>query len=179
MSVKQLQRSRTSPRRIAAVAAASLALVMAGSAMSQPVHGPGGPHGAMMGQGGSDEMLGHLIAHAQAQLKLNTSQAGMFDNAVAQTKAAHATGQTLHQQVKDALSAQLAKPEPDLAAVAAVADSVQQQGITLRHQVRDMWLQLYATFSPEQKAIVRDLLQQRMARMESFREKMKAHMSGS
>ena len=102
----------------------------------------------------------------------------MFDSAVAQTKAARDSGRALHQKVKDALTAELAKPEPDLAAVAAVADGVQQQGIALRHQVRDAWLQLYATFSPEQKAVVRDLMQQHMARMGSFRQKMKDRMSG-
>lgn len=176
---RQLQRSRSGPRRIAAVAAASLALVITGSALAQPAVAPGVPHGGHMGPGGGDEMLGHLIIHARAQLNLNTSQAGMFDAAVAQTKAARATAQTLHQQVKDSLNTELAKPEPDLAAVAAVADGVQQQGIALHQQVRNAWLQLYGTFSPDQKAIVRDLLQKRIARMEAFRQKMMNHMSGS
>jgi Spy/CpxP family protein refolding chaperone len=175
---KLLQGNRLTPRRVAAAAAATLVLAFAGGALAQPAGGHGGGHPGMMG-GGGDEMLGHLIAHAQAQLKLNTSQSTMFDNAVAQTKAAYATGRTLHQKGKDALTAELAKPEPDLAAVAAVADSTQQQGTALRHQVRDTWLQLYATFSPEQKAVVRDLLQQRMARMESFRQKMKDRISGA
>lgn len=164
--------------------AAALALAFAGSAMAQPAGGPGGfgghggPHAAMMGQGGGDEMLGHLIAHAKAKLNLNTSQQVMFDAAVAQTKAARESGRALHQKVKDAMAVELAKSEPDLAAVAAVADSVQQQGIAPRQQVRDAWLQVYATFTPEQKGIVRDLLQQRMAHMESFRQKMKDHLSG-
>lgn len=165
------QNSRSSLRRVFAAAAAALALAFGGSAVAQPAGGHGAPH-AMMGDG-ADGMLGHLIAHAQTQLKLNTSQSGMFDAAVAQSKAARDTSRTLHQQVKDALTAELAKPEPDLAKVAAVADGAQQQGITLRHQVRDSWLQLYATFSPEQKAVVRDLMQQHLARMESFRQKMK------
>ena len=172
------QGNRLTSRRIAAVAAATLALAFAGAVLAQPAGGHGGGHPGMMA-GGGDEMLGHLIAHARTKLNLNTSQSGMFDNAIAQTKAAHASGRTLHQQVKDALAAELAKPEPDLAAVAAVADSTQQQGTALRNQVRNTWLQLYATFSPEQKAVVRDLLQQRMARMESFRQKIKERMSGA
>ena len=171
------QASRFNTRRAIAVASAALAFAFGGSALAQPAHGHGGPHG--MGADGGDVMLGHLITNAQAQLKLNTSQNGMFDAAVAQTKAAHESGRALHQKVKDALSAELAKPEPDLAAVAAVADGVQQQGTALRHQVRDAWLQLYATFSPEQKAVVRDLMQQHMARMESFRQKIKDRMSGA
>ena len=169
--------SRFSPRRAAAVTAAALALAFGGTALAQPAGGHGGPHGAMAGPG--DEMLGHLIDHAQVQLNLNTSQKLAFDSAVAQTKAAHESGRALHQKVKDALAAELAKTEPDLAAVAAVADGVQQQGTALRHQVRDTWLALYATFSPDQKAVVKDLLQKHMARMESFRQKMQDRMHGA
>ncbi len=42
--------------------------------------------------------------------------------------------------------------------------------------VRDEWLELYATFTPEQKAVVRDLLQERVARAESFRQRMHERM---
>ena len=171
------QESRFSPRRAAAVMAAALALAFGGTALAQPAGGHGGPHGAMAGHG--DEMLGHLIAHAQVQLNLNTSQKLAFDSAVAQTKAARESGRALHQKVKDALDAELEKTEPDLAAVAAVAHGVQQQGTELRHQVRDTWLALYATFSPEQKAVVKALLQKHMARMESFRQKMQDRMHGA
>jgi len=68
-------------------------------------------------------MIGHLIMHAKAQLNLNTSQQQMFDAAVASTKTAFQTGKTLHQSVKDALNTELAKAEPDLAAVAAASDA--------------------------------------------------------
>jgi len=179
MFERSLQGSRFCPRRAAAITAAALALAFGGTAMAQPAGGHGGgPHGAMAGQGG-DEMLGHIIAHAQAQLNLNTSQKLAFDAAVAQTKAARDSGRALHQKVKDSLTAELAKTEPDLAAVAAVADGVQQQGAALRHQVRDAWLALYATFSPDQKAVVKDILQKHMARMDSFRQKMQERMSGA
>ena len=179
MFEKSRQGSRFCPRRAAAVTAAALALAIGGAAMAQPAGGHAGPHAAMMGHGGGDEMLGNLIAHARAKLNLNTSQNLVFETTLAQTKAARETGRTLHQKVKDSLAAELAKPEPDLAAVAAVADGVQQQGTALRHQVRDAWLQLYATFSPEQKAVVRDMLQKHMARMDSFRQKMQDRMHGA
>ena len=42
----------------------------------------------------------------------------------------------------------------------------------LPSQVRDQWLALYATFTPTQKAVVRDAIKARVARMEAFREKM-------
>ena len=128
--------------------------------------------------GGGDDMFGPLIAHAKANLNLNTSQQTMFDAAVAQSKAAHEQGRALMQKVKDAMTAELAKTEPDLAAIAAGADDARAQGQALRKQVRAQWLNLYATFTPDQKAVVRDMLQKRMARMESFRQKMREHFQG-
>ena len=80
--------------------------------------------------------------------------------------------------MKTALTAELAKPEPDLAAVAAVSDDVQASNAALHKQVRASWLALYATFTPDQKAVVKQALSQRMARMDSFRDKMKARHAG-
>ena len=112
------------------------------------------------------------IESAQAQLNLNTSQQQMFANNVALTKSTFAAGREERQAVKKALTDELAKAEPDLAAVAAVADKAQQDGLARRHQVRDAWLALYATFTPEQKAVVKSMIQQHMAKMESFHQRM-------
>jgi hypothetical protein len=82
------------------------------------------------------------------------------------------SGKTLHQSVKDALTAELAKSEPDLGAVAAAADNARAQGEALRQQVRGQWLALYATFSPDQKTVVKNLIQQHMAMAEGFHAQM-------
>jgi len=163
--------------RIATGAAGVAAMIFgAGLALAQPAPGMHGP-------GPGAEMIGRLIAHAKAQLNLNTMQQTMFDAAVADSKAAHQAARALHQKVKDAMQAELAKPAPNLRAVAAVADAVHNDALTLRHQVRDKWLQLYDTFTPEQKALVRDMLQKKLAHAESFRQKMHdrilQHMGGS
>jgi Spy/CpxP family protein refolding chaperone len=176
-------------RRAATVAAGVLALAFGGAALAQPYGGPWGggmhpmggpggpgPHG-MAGPGGA-EMIGRIIQNAQSQLNLNTQQQGMFDAAVAQTKSAFQTGRTLHQQVRDALAAELAKPEPDYAAVAAVADGIHAQVQDLRKGVRSAWLALYATFSVEQKAVVKDMVQKRLARADAFRQRMQQRMQG-
>jgi stress-induced morphogen len=136
-------------------------------ALAQPA---AGPHG----QGPGAEMIGRLIAHAKAELNLNTMQQSMFDAAVASSKGAHQSARASQQKVKDALKEELAKPEPNLnlRAVAAVADSARNDAQTLRTQVREKWLQLYDTFSTDQKAVVKTLLQNRMAHAESFRQKM-------
>lgn len=150
--------------------AASLLALGAGAVVAQP--GPGG-HGRGPGHGIAIE---HVLVQLKGQLGLDTSQQVMWDNAVAQTKAVREAGRGSMDQVRSALAAELAKPEPDFAAAAAVADSVQANQQAARKQVRDEWLKLYATFTPAQKAVVRDAVKQRLERMESFRAKMKERM---
>ena len=170
------QRTTIAPqaRRVALAATTALALSLAATAgIAQPagpmMHGGHGMHGA---GAGFEQMIPHMLEQAKGSLNLNTSQQTMWDSVVAQGKAARDAGRANHQKVKDAMQAELAKAEPDLAAIAAVADGVEQQNRALRKQVRDQWLALYATFSPDQKAVVRDLLQKKIARAESFRQHM-------
>jgi len=157
--------------RWSGVMAVALLAVGVQGALAQPGGGPGHGHGH-----GGGFAIERVLASLKGQLSLNTSQQLMWDNAVAQTKAARATGRTNFESVRTALNAELAKPEPDFAAVAAAGDAAQASNQTLRKQVRDQWLQLYATFSPAQKGVVRDAVKARVARMEAFREKMKERM---
>jgi Spy/CpxP family protein refolding chaperone len=150
------------------IAAFASALALAGGVFAQ---GPGGPHGPGPG-GPPGEMLAQVLQDLKASLNLNTSQQLMWDAAAAQTRNAREQGRAQHDRVKTVLDAELAKAEPDLAAVATAADAVEAQGRALRHTVRDQWLAVYSTFSPAQKAVVRDALKQRLARMEEFRGKM-------
>ncbi len=157
--------------RLAALAATAVLALTGAVAMAQPGHGAGHPHGA---PGGME--IEHVLGSVKGQLNLNTSQQIMWDNAVAQTKSAHETGRANMQKVHEAMKAELAKPEPDLAGVAAAADSTQASNQALRKDVRNQWLQVYATFSPEQKAVVRDALAKQVARMEAMGAKMREHM---
>ena len=151
-------------RRLAALAAAGL-MGASAAALAQPVH----PHH----RGGANFEL--RIAALRGQLNLNTSQQQMWDSAMAATRDARSTGRANAGRLHDALAAELAKAEPDLAAVAAVSDDVQAKNTALRHQARDAWLAVYATFTPDQKAVVRDALGKRMARMEQWRQKHSRH----
>jgi Spy/CpxP family protein refolding chaperone len=148
--------------RLAIVAAA--AIIGTGSALAQPMHHRGG--------GGDVAMA---IAALKGQLNLNTSQQQQWDSAVAATKAAHAQMRTNAQQIQSALTTELAKAEPDLAAVSAVGDSVRAQNQALQKQVRDNWLAIYATFSPDQKAVVKNSISQRIARMQQMRQQFRAN----
>ncbi len=151
---------------LAAVGAATVVSVSGAAFAQHPMH-----HGA-----GGDFV--HAISELKTQLNLNTSQQGMWDSVVAQGKAAMTTGRANFGKVRTAMTAELAKPEPDLAAVAAVSDDVQASNAALHKQVRASWLALYATFTPDQKAVVKQALSQRMAKMDSFRDEMKARHAG-
>jgi phosphoenolpyruvate-protein kinase (PTS system EI component) len=113
-----------------------------------------------------------VLQRIQAKLNLNTSQQQQWDAAVAQSKTAHEAIRANFQQLKAATQAEVAKPDPDLAALATLSDQVQQQNIAQRKQARAAWLALYATFTADQKTTVRDAINARMARMETFRQRM-------
>lgn len=166
-----LRFSRFCSRRAVVATAAAIALTCASAAFARPMGGPGGPMGH--GAGFFGEHMAAMLEDAKARLALDTSQQLLWDNALALSKAARESGRALHQKVGEAMRAELAKAEPDLAAAAAIADDAQAQGQALRRQVRDEWLKLYATFNAQQKAVVRELLQQRMARAEEFRYRMR------
>jgi Spy/CpxP family protein refolding chaperone len=139
-------------------------------------HGPGHGH---MHRGAHGVHLEQVIAQVKEKLALDSSQQVLFDSALAATKSAREAGRAEMDKVRTVIEAELTKAEPDLAAVAAAADAAQESGQALRRQVRDGWLKLYATFSPAQKAVVRDLLAQRMERHERFREKMRERFGGT
>lgn len=154
---------------LAAVAAVAV-IGVNGAAVAQPHHGHRGGHG------GGDVVM--AIAHLKSQLNLNTSQQVMWDNAVAASKAARDIARTNRQAVHQTLKNELAKAEPDLAAVAAAADNARDAGAAARRQVRTAWLNLYGTFTPEQKTVVKNALLERLSRMEQFREKMRQRHGG-
>ena len=147
-----------------AVAAALFALAGA-SAYAQGPHGHHrGPHGAQFER---------VIGEVKDKLALDTSQQVLWSNAAASSKAARDSARAERERVHAAVRAEITKPEPDLAAVAALMDQAQANGQAVRHQVQDQWLKLYATFSPAQKLVVRDELVKRLDRLEQFRAKMK------
>ncbi len=119
-----------------------------------------------------------VLQRIQAKLNLNASQQQQWDAAVAQSKAAHEAIHANFQQLKAATQAELAKTDPDLAALATLSDQLQQQNIAQRQQARAAWLALYGTFSADQKTTVKDAINARMARMDAFRQRMLDRLPG-
>ena len=165
--------NRTLFRRTRQAALASaLFVAVAGIAAADPGPGPG-----FHGRGGPQgEPVAQAIAHVKDKLALNAEQQKMFDAAVAQARAARDAARTEMLRVRDAMKAELAKPEPDLAAVAAIGDEVRAKVQAERLKVRASWLNLYGTFTTAQKQVVRDFLAARMARHEAWREKMRERL---
>jgi Spy/CpxP family protein refolding chaperone len=168
--------------RIATLSAAALLLAVAGVAGAQSYHGPHAAgaaqqHHALDGPIGTGDVV-MAIAGLKAQLNLNTSQQAMWDNAVAAGKAARETARLSRQKVRDTLAAELAKDSPDLAAVSAAADAARDAGAAAHRQVRDAWLNIYSTFTPDQKAIVKNVLQEGLAKSDQFRERMRQRNAG-
>ena len=160
-------------RKWSGVMAAALLAIATQGALAQPGGGPG--HGPGHGPGGGFA-IENILASLKVQLNLDTSQQAKWDSVVAQSKAARETGRANMEKVREALNAELAGSAPDFAAVATVADAAQASNQTLRKQVRDQWLTLYATFTPAQKVVVRDAVKARVGRMESMRERFKERM---
>jgi hypothetical protein len=152
----------TMKKFLLAIAAAAGISAIAFHALAQAP----GPH-----HGGGDPVA--MIAALKDKLNLNTSQQQQWASAVAQAQAARQAARAGFDQLKAATQAELAKAEPDLASLAAQADAIHQQNATVRKTVRDSWLALYATFSTDQKAVVRDAISAKLARMEQFRAHMK------
>ncbi len=157
--------------RLPAVMATALLAIGAHTALAQP--GGHGHHGRGDGFGVPIE---RMLYSLKGQLNLNTVQQLQWDNAVAQARAAREAGHANRQAVRAALQAELAKAEPDLAAVAAVADDAQAKNQALRRHVRAEWLNLYATFTPAQKGVVAEAARQRLSRFDDFRARMKERM---
>lgn len=146
---------------------AMLTLIMAWSVGAQ-AQSPASPHPR-----GPDALGGQLFAAAKARLNLDTSQQQQWDAAMAEAQSARRAMRDNRATLKQALQNELAKSEPDLSAVASAADQIQQSNRALHLQAQAEWLKLYAMLMPAQKAVVRDLLLERLARAESLRSRLK------
>lgn len=153
----------------------------AGSMMGAGPHGPGPMMGAgAQGPGGGMHMSGGMVEHILAQMKdrlaLDSSQQQMFETARAQTLAARDQALAQRAGIRATIDAELAKPEPDLAAIAAMFEGAEEQTRASRRQARDQWLKLYANLRADQKVLVRDALRERVSHADTSRERIRERM---
>jgi hypothetical protein len=106
----------------------------------------------------------------EQSLQLSAAQKTQFDVAVAATqRAAIATGM-LGMRLKAQVRDELAKPRPDLAAIAAAREEIAEQTKPARHAARDEWLKLYAMLSDAQVAIVITRIEDLLDKLDALRE---------
>ncbi|HVC10645.1 MAG TPA: periplasmic heavy metal sensor [Burkholderiales bacterium] len=103
------------------------------------------------------------------ELKLNAEQQQAWHAIEARRDAMRRELYHGRAELRRALTAELAKPEPDLARLAALRDRARDHAMQGRKEIEDLQLKLYASLSPQQKTTVRDFLKARLARMEQWR----------
>ena len=157
-------------RRPAAIASAMLlaaTLAVAGTSRAEgPHHGPSGGPAA----GG---LIENTIASLRDRLSLDSSQQQMFEQARVQTIAARDQALAQRKDVRARIDAELAKNDPDLAAVSALVEGTGEQGQAARRAARDQWLKLYANLRPDQKLVVRDAIRERLAHADGMRDQFR------
>jgi Spy/CpxP family protein refolding chaperone len=116
--------------------------------------------------------FGHHAERLAEKLKLTPEQRTQWDAMVQKTMAHFEAMHKAHHEMHEAMKAELAKPEPDLAALAAKADAAREKGMAAHKELRDGWLKLYATMSLEQKGVVKKEILRHMAKMHHMHSRM-------
>lgn len=150
-----------------ALAASVLGVGLVATTLALPAAAQRGGH-----HQGGEEFFAHM-AEVKAQLNLDASQQAMWDSAVAAGKAAREAGRARRDTIRQVVAAEAAKAKPELRNIASATDKVRDSATTDRRAVRDQWLKLYESFNSDQAAVVKTMLTNRLARMDSFRERMK------
>ena len=130
-------------RTAALVAVVSFSTLAVPAFSQAPARGPGA--------GGGIEQA---IVHVRAKLDLSADQSAALDaivgSAKSQAKAAHDAAQSTIEQIK----AELAKPQPNLRALAQWQDNLQPQREAIHKSIRDQLLRFYDTLNPTQQQTV-------------------------
>jgi uncharacterized membrane protein len=116
--------------------------------------------------------MGHHAERMAEKLKLTPDQRAQWDAMVQKSKAQHEAMRKQHREMHEAMKAELAKPEPDLAALAATGDAARASGMAAHKELRDGWLKLYATMNPEQKGMVKKAIIWHMKKMRHMHHRM-------
>jgi Spy/CpxP family protein refolding chaperone len=116
--------------------------------------------------------MGHHSERLAEKLKLTPDQRAQWDALMQKSKAQFEAMRKTRHEMHEAMKAEFAKPEPDLAALAAKGDAARERGMAAHRELRDGWLRLYATMSPEQKGVVKHAILHHMKKMHHMRERM-------
>lgn len=151
-------------RLIAVLLAAALA-APAGFAFASPHGGHGHHHHGGFGQYG-----GLLSEEVRKQLNLAPEQDRDWQELKRQQQALWEQMRDTHQQMRAQIDAELAKPQPDLAAINAAMDAAHERNYAANKRLREAALGFYQTLTPDRQAIVVSALKERHERFKKSRE---------
>ncbi|MGH8743949.1 MAG: periplasmic heavy metal sensor [Burkholderiales bacterium] len=112
------------------------------------------------------------------QLNLRPEQDRQWQTLKDEEDMLHSKMREYHRQLHDVADAEFAKPRPDLAAIAAAADSAHQRTYAARRDFRQHALAFYSDLSPEQQGVVIDTIKEKRQRMDRFFERRHHPKSG-
>jgi len=128
---------------------------------------------------GLPDLVMTRIESLRQDLKLNPAQQSAFDRALAKTETIVPQIRSNRQALRAATQAEMAKDLPDLASLAAQKDRIELNNLALRQTARAEWLALYATFTPEQAAIVKQRMHRVMTKLDALRKLLPGQDSDS
>jgi hypothetical protein len=102
----------------------------------------------------------------EQSLRLNPEQKVQFDAAVSATQRAFLSVALAGMQMKDRIGAELAKPRPDLDALARLQEDAVEQTRPLFREAHVEWARLYAMLDPAQVRIARAHVEEQLERFE-------------
>jgi hypothetical protein len=112
------------------------------------------------------------LEQLEESLKLTAEQKIQYDAAVAASKRVVMATALIGLQAKERLREELAKPRPDLGALADLRDSFVEQTKSLRREARDEWLKLYNMLNDDQVATLKAFLENRLDQLGLLHEFM-------
>jgi hypothetical protein len=120
--------------------------------------------------------FGPRVERLATELKLSAEQRAQWDAQVQKSKSLFEAMKKARADMHQIIKTELAKAEPDLAALAAKADEARDKGRAAHRELRDGWLKLYAGFSAEQKAVVKKRFLAHLERFDRMRDRMHDRM---
>lgn len=153
-------------KSIKVLSALGAALVLgSGVAMAMPGHGPGRGHGP----GFDGPGIGMVIERLHDKLNLNPDQEAKWQQLRKDARDQFQRMRESRKRIQEMVSAELAKPAPDLVAINAAVDAAQDEGHAAMKRARHNAVDFYGTLTPEQQAIVIGAMKERKERMEKHR----------
>lgn len=145
-----------------------LSMSLMGVAQAQD-HCHGNPHGGM-------GMMGGIFSpQAQAKLQLTSGQTQQLEAIRTRMKEMRQAMRQEGRQFHQAMQVEMAKPAPDLAHLAQLREQMFNKGHQEMQAIQNDALNLYAGMSPQQKGMVKQLMQERMARWDAKRKAHETH----